>query len=263
MISGKRIWEFFSESSRFAVESLSRTSLGSFAVLFWDAAAADAEKVGPQLLSFLASSEDEHGCCDNTCFLLSLTISAFDTVYLPISVLSKCLSLCVCLECFHLPQHITVCQVPDPVMAAEELVPDILAIVAARLKEQVWVKVQRWKVTTFMSTEGSKAHRPGGTGKSNNIKELSYLTLCLINCNWYLTSFIFLVKVEATKFSKQEIRKMYRGFKQESIENKNRRRKPLEVWTGVSQRRSKRRHVQGDLWEVFPLWQWVEKIYLY
>ena len=154
--------------------------MGSFAVLFWDAAAAaDAEKVGPQLLSFLASSEHEHGCCDNTCFLLSLTISAFDTVYLPISVLSKCLSLCVCLECLHLPQHITVCQVPDPVMAAEELVPDILAIVAARLKEQVWVKVQIWKVTTFVSTEGSKAHRPGGTGKNNNIKQLSYLTIVI------------------------------------------------------------------------------------
>ena len=67
----------------------------------------------------------------------------------------------------------------DPVMAAEELVPDILAIVAARLKEQVWVKVQRWKVTTFMSTEGSKAHRPGGTGKNNNIKQLSYLTILI------------------------------------------------------------------------------------
>ena len=180
MISVIFLEELISESSTFAVESLSRTSLGSFAVLFWDAAAAaDAEKVGPQLLSFLASSEDEHGCCDNTCFLLSLTISAFDTVYLPISVLSKCLSLCVCLECFHLPQHITVCQVPDPVMAAEELVPDILAIVAARLKEQVWVKVQRWKLTTFVSTEGSKAHRPGGTGKNNNIKQLSYLTILI------------------------------------------------------------------------------------
>ena len=147
MTRGIFLEELISESSTFAVESLSRTSLGSFAVLFWDAAAAaaaaaDAEKVGPQFLSFLASSEHEHGCCDNTCFLLSLTISAFETVHLPISVLSKCLSLCVCLECLHLPQHITVCQVPDPVMAAEELVPDILAIVAARLKEQVWVKVQ-------------------------------------------------------------------------------------------------------------------------
>ena len=149
MIRGVFLEELISESSTFAVESLSSPGqvwarllycFGTLLLLLM--LAADAEKVGPQLLSFLASSEHEHGCCDNTCFLLSLTISAFDTVYLSISVLSKCLSLCVCLECLHLPQHITVCQVPDPVMAAEELVPDILAIVAARLKEQVWVKVQ-------------------------------------------------------------------------------------------------------------------------
>ena len=75
----------------------------------------------------------------------------------------------------------------DQIMAAEELVPDILAIVAARLKEQVqilaWIQCSPdlspdWSLDVSLdlnlkiSTESAEADRLGGTGEINKIKQL-------------------------------------------------------------------------------------------
>ena len=103
--------------------------------------------------------------------------------------LSVWLSLCLCLSVLHLADGSLA-----EIMAAEELVPDILAIVAARLKEQVQIlariqctpdlsldwsldisldlNLTLWPISTLISTEGAEADRPGGTGENNRIKQL-------------------------------------------------------------------------------------------
>ena len=88
-------------------------------------------------------------------------------------------------------------------------------------------------ISTFLSTEGEEADWPGGTGENNNygfilknsvLKKNSDSFKGVNRFQWkpHLLDFCFIiVKVRETKFSKQEIRKMYRGFKQERQTNKN------------------------------------------
>ena len=62
-------------------------------------------------------------------------------------------------------------------------------------------------------TEGEEADRPGGTGE-NKIKRFGRKPNSP-SWQWQISLYLFM-KVRETKFSKQEIRKMYRGFKQVS-----------------------------------------------
>ena len=62
-------------------------------------------------------------------------------------------------------------------------------------------------------TEGEEADRPGGTGE-NKIKRFGRKPNSP-SWQWQISLYLFM-KVRETKFNKQEIRKMYRGFKQVS-----------------------------------------------